>query len=141
MFIIGIFILKKSDAQKREQEAKEIEAWEFITIPKNRRNDLFYVKLSYQYINTLTHSRPLSIYSKGQAWASLSEQEINRLNNAALCAEDKGSLSRCGYAINRKGNVKTLRNRVVKANKPIILAKSNISFIFMISNYDYEKGY
>lgn len=121
--------------------AKKIEEWKPITIPVDRKYDLFYLKLGYQCVRNTINSKDLSVYSRNWArWSRLSKKEITRLHNAALNAESTGSLSKCGYSFCHDKNYKDFVNRITYVKNRTCLVRSDMKFLDVISSHDLEKG-
>lgn len=145
LFVIAILILiticlKNTVKIGRVEKAKMIEEWEPLSIPKERKHDIFYLKLSYQFLIGLTASNPKSVYDRDHGWGKLTEEDINRLHRAAYLAESSGALSRTGYAINPNFRRPIYKEKIVLANKKHYMARSNVKFIKMIHKHDIEAG-
>lgn len=126
--LAGASFILYMDANTNSRES-QLERWEPISIPRDRRNDLFYLKLGYQFVvNVCYPESSKTLYNRNWAWATLTRDDQIRLECAAAGAKATGALQSIGYDRQRRG-------KIVHINTDV-KAKSRFNLILVIRQYD-----
>ena len=135
-------IIKLKPFKVTEADKEAFVTWEPEGVPKERRNDLLYLKLANQYQKNKTTIKQESVYSFRNPSGKLDDHEQTRMHNAALAADSTGELLTYGYSITRRIVGNSVPLRIVYADLTVKTknARSEPKFIALISKYDVEKG-
>lgn len=112
------FLLNSTDVEKQ----RLIDSWDSDYIPKDKKNDLLYLKLFHQWAqNSLDSKGTKSINSTVWGIAGLDGAEKWRLYQIALRAESNGSLAVIGYKLQGK-LLKSVETGQSAASSPKLIA-------------------
>nr|ATI20516.1 hypothetical protein [Juglanconis juglandina] len=100
-----------------------IERWVPDTIPDDKKNDVFYLKLGFQAANIAAEpNNPRHVYSNSWGRFSLNSKEQWRLNRIADRANRSGALQQIGLAHQYKGRITYANTKIpVKAKADLIM--------------------
>lgn len=115
-----------------------ISDWVSRTVPRSRRDDIFYIKLAIQCCKNFHQParRKLNAYSSSALFSGckLDPVEPARLNQAGLSASQSGELARNNYSFQ---NGLIIRTTIYNNNHRITKACSTLEFIMLIHNNDH----
>lgn len=105
------------------QELESLNNWTSTNIPKDKQNDLLYVKLGWQSAHTTFDLKSHDIYSIKWGWVgTLDGEEKWRLNKLASRAEYSGALKFLGLQHDYKGRITYIGTNKGAKSTPQLIA-------------------